>query len=888
MRPGLGGKAMMVALYLSLIVPLRYLVAGNTWIGWYVGFGGLVFAVGAVGRAAGLKDRTVGLCQILLLPLAQVVAFASDVAWLWALPNRAVAERFWEMGQGLGRTFLVDVAPLAPSEGLCALLGISGGLLAWAFDWYTVTLRAAAATGMFALLVLVVTVAFVRSGLPVLALAPSLVCYLGLLAATSPVPPAWIAGAGRWRLAARATPAALVAGAAGLGLAASLAPGLAGGALVRGGENWTIPYGSQGGARQVVGADSPLVDVSRDLREQANYEVLRYATAATEPVYLRLTALSEFDGAEWRHVDGAQIAFEAPTNLAWDGALAMDAPVAPLGAVEPVAVQLKALDSAWLPAPYLALDLWGTSGPLYLDQADRTLQLGWPDGAEAGYTVLWGTPGNPASAAAAAAGGGAGQTVEPGAGAGAGVGAGGSVWREYQTPQEGASEEFNLAAGDETTYTVGQYRFGPGHGDRAASGDPLYGPLEDAARYLALPPGLPAAIGLTARQAVAGAAADPSAQAVPGALAYAQGAALVAYFQEAGFEYSLDAPAEPADGGDQGQVIARFLEDKSGYCVHYAAAMTLMARELGIPARLAVGYMPGQRVGSAEPGEWGLAADGREIGLYSVGADRLHAWPELYIEGLGWTSFEPTVGASQRAAGVQASSAAPGASPSPSRPSAQGSTPGASAAAPPGGRPAGGAASVAGWACAMFGALALAAAAPGGWRWLLRRRRWRAGLAGAWDEVCASAADLGLGPPLWRTPAGFAAEVGAQLRAADQAPAAAALEALTAAVEQAAYAPPAPAEAPAAGAPPGAGALPAAGAASAPGALPAGAPTAGEPCGAGALPAGAPAGGALPAGGSAAGEPRGAGALPAAGAASAPGALAAAGAASAPGALAAA
>ena len=56
--------------------------------------------------------------------------------------------------------------------------------------------------------------------------------------------------------------------------------------------------------------------------------------------------------------------------------------------------------------------------------------------------------------------------------------------------------------------------------------------------------------------------------------------------------------------------------------------MAAMARTLGIPARVAVGFTPGSQQGSD--------------GSMSVGLKDAHAWPELYFEGIGWTRFEPT------------------------------------------------------------------------------------------------------------------------------------------------------------------------------------------------------------------------------------------------------
>jgi hypothetical protein len=336
---------------------------------------------------------------------------------------------------------------------------------------------------------------------------------------------------------------------------------------------------------------------------------------------------------------------------------------------------------------------------------------------------------------------------------------------------------------------------------RIVGNHPSYEELSDPSVYLELPSDLPPIIGETAWQAVVGVTArGDEASAVAEAMGmngnleeYAEAVALVDYFQTAGFEYSLDAPAEWEDAGDQGQVIARFLEDRSGYCVHFAAAMTLMARELGIPARIAVGYLPGRRVDVAKPAAWGLADDGREVGVYSVGASRLHSWPELYIDGFGWLGFEPTVGRGGSAAASPAPTASQSESPSPSA-SASAS---AESSASPGARRAprerrdqGPAAPVAVWAVIVFGALAAAAAAPGGFRGFRRWRRLRGGGLGAvWREVGDTAHDLGIGPPAWRTPADFSAEIGAVLRGAGQGEAAADLDRLRLAVEEAAYGP---------------------------------------------------------------------------------------------------
>ncbi len=130
--------------------------------------------------------------------------------------------------------------------------------------------------------------------------------------------------------------------------------------------------------------------------------------------------------------------------------------------------------------------------------------------------------------------------------------------------------------------------------------------------YTELPDSLPAVVAKTAREVTADAKTH-----------YEQAVDLQDYFAvNGGFEY--DTQVEVGDGPN---AIANFLRDKQGFCVHFSFAMAAMARSLGIPARVAVGFAPGTP-----------QADGS----VSVGLKDAHAWPELYFEGVGWTRFEPT------------------------------------------------------------------------------------------------------------------------------------------------------------------------------------------------------------------------------------------------------
>jgi transglutaminase-like putative cysteine protease len=94
------------------------------------------------------------------------------------------------------------------------------------------------------------------------------------------------------------------------------------------------------------------------------------------------------------------------------------------------------------------------------------------------------------------------------------------------------------------------------------------------------------------------------------------------------FRYSLE--VQPGHGTD---ALASFLDPSGriGYCEQFAGAYAALARSLGLPARVAVGFTPG------EP-------DPDDPGTFVVRGLNAHAWPEVYFSGPGWVSFEPTPG----------------------------------------------------------------------------------------------------------------------------------------------------------------------------------------------------------------------------------------------------
>ncbi len=94
--------------------------------------------------------------------------------------------------------------------------------------------------------------------------------------------------------------------------------------------------------------------------------------------------------------------------------------------------------------------------------------------------------------------------------------------------------------------------------------------------------------------------------------------------KDGGFRY--DVGRVKSAGRDDADLLA-FLEDRVGYCKQFAASMAIMARVLGIPSRVAVGFLEPER---STNGSW------------EYSAHDMHAWPELYFPGSGWVRFEPT------------------------------------------------------------------------------------------------------------------------------------------------------------------------------------------------------------------------------------------------------
>ena len=132
------------------------------------------------------------------------------------------------------------------------------------------------------------------------------------------------------------------------------------------------------------------------------------------------------------------------------------------------------------------------------------------------------------------------------------------------------------------------------------------------ARYTALPSSTPERVIALAEQVTAEATSP-----------YEQALLLEKFLRQ--YPYNLDIPALP----ENVDPVDYFLFDlQEGYCDLYASSMVIMARSLGLPARLGVGFL-----NPSQP---------RPDGQYLITQDLGHSWAEIYFPEVGWIEFEPT------------------------------------------------------------------------------------------------------------------------------------------------------------------------------------------------------------------------------------------------------
>ncbi len=305
-------------------------------------------------------------------------------------------------------------------------------------------------------------------------------------------------------------------------------------------------------------------------------------------------------------------------------------------------------------------------------------------------------------------------------------------WRYDRTTMD-----FISAADGQTTegltYRVSALDIDPSAADLA---DAVPAPASVYSPNTRLPRELPAGVRRLAREVTEGRDSK-----------FEQAVALQSWFRrDGGFTYSLDRSS--GNGTDE---LVSFLGtgrgSRTGYCEQFAAAMATMGRSLGIPSRVAVGF---------------LRPDRRGEDTYVYSSHDLHAWPEMYFGGIGWVRFEPTP--QDRATSVPGYTRqdVPSAQPTESRSSASAVAPPLNRAdrdnalTPGAGAGDRGSALLRPAFLATLGSvllLVLLLLAPRTTRSWIRRRRWRdvgdsTGVAeAAWAELRDSALDLGI---TWR------------------------------------------------------------------------------------------------------------------------------------------
>ncbi|MFF3952428.1 DUF3488 and DUF4129 domain-containing transglutaminase family protein [Streptomyces sp. NPDC001890] len=296
--------------------------------------------------------------------------------------------------------------------------------------------------------------------------------------------------------------------------------------------------GGKGGGG-TISAVNPLVSLQDNLNQPEDRQVMSYRTnsGAPQDFYLRILALDQFNGSEWR--PSTRRLKDVPERLPQPEGLGQDV------AVTEITSNISASRSyqqTYLPLPYPATEV-AISGRWRYEPVGRTLV------------------------------GDRGETTR------------GAQYRVSSLVVEPTAEQLAGA-----------------------------GPAPAALRreYTRVPDSLPEVVEETADQVTRGAAND-----------YERAVKLQNYFaSEGGFSYDTS-----VNSGTGSAAISRFLKDKQGFCVHFSFTMAAMARTLGIPARVAVGFTPGTE---------------QSDGSVSVGLRDAHAWPELYFQGVGWTRFEPT------------------------------------------------------------------------------------------------------------------------------------------------------------------------------------------------------------------------------------------------------
>lgn len=325
-------------------------------------------------------------------------------------------------------------------------------------------------------------------------------------------------------------------------------------------------------------AYNPFVGIQQSLVAQTNVPVFVFDPEPGHPasqVYWRLLTLDAFDGTQWHAGNSRLAAFDEGTTFE-DAGAAFAGPQASFRAT----VTILALQMDWLPAPYapvaLGTDEGSVQSGIRLRPSDGSIHFDALSFRGMEYTI------------------------------------------ESEIPQP--SIDILSRRADGTPSTI--FRSAIETGDFGLVGVELptivNRALPDAEAHLALPEDLDPRIQLLAESQVEGLETD-----------YERALSLENFFRTPGnFAYSLNVPP----GHGSAELVDWLLEPDSnnyrtGYCEQFATSMAVMARTIGIPSRVVLGFTPGNTL-----------EDGRLV----IRDRNAHAWVELWMPSQGWVKFDPT------------------------------------------------------------------------------------------------------------------------------------------------------------------------------------------------------------------------------------------------------
>ena len=503
----------------------------------------VVALVGWAMRARSLPIALIPIIQAAALLIAAMWMLCRTHLWAGVVPTTSSLRDL----RTLLQTGLIqvgnEVPPVNVTLGMIAVTVIALGLLALVVDAAAVTLRSPLIAALPLLAVYLVPAAVIHSGTPWWTFVPGAVGWLLILGVESREETmTWAPHAAGVTRSLSDGASARRTGLAALALAVVIP------LLLPGFSEPIFGHGTgSGGDGLAIDSSAvtlnPLASLKRDYLDAGDRQVLTVSTdspAATAP-YLRLVALSEFDGTNWT---------AAPFEPAPERELNAGLPATVDGLADSTAlpqrdytVRVTALDGPYLPMPFPAIRQT-IGGGWFADPATGTVFSHQFSSAGTVYTVTA-----------------VDTTTEA------------DVMRARARAEPGASPPVNATAGPT--------------------------------------PQIPEMVTTLARSITAG--TDNNFDAA---------VALQEWFRS-NFRYSTSVRS-----GSDVSYLQQFLTERVGYCEQFAATMALMAQSLGIPARVAVGFAPGHA--AATPGSW------------TVSTHDAHAWPELWLQGSGWTRFEPT------------------------------------------------------------------------------------------------------------------------------------------------------------------------------------------------------------------------------------------------------